>query len=182
MVATYLLLALAADPHVVIETSMGEIELVLHAEKAPVTVSNFLRYVKEHRYDQSRFHRTVRMDNQPVSKIKIEVIQGGPAPGTPSFPRIALERTSVTGLKHRDGTISMARDGPDTATAEFFICLGDQPSLDFGGQRNPDGQGFAAFGQVVRGIDIVKRIHQSPFTLQKLSPPVVIRRIVLTKT
>ena len=71
----------------------------------------------------------------------------------------------------------MARDGPDTATADFFLCIGDQPSLDFGGQRNPDGQGFAAFGQVIRGHDVVNRIHQSPVTQQRLTPPIAILRI-----
>ncbi|MBY0503223.1 MAG: peptidylprolyl isomerase [Bryobacteraceae bacterium] len=176
MIALFLL-ALAADPRVVMETSAGEIEVVIQASKAPITAANFLRYVKEQRYDQGRFHRSVRMDNQPQSKIKIEVIQAGPAPGTASFPAITLERTSLTGLKHKDGVISMARSGPDTATADFFICIGDQPSLDFGGLRNPDGQGFAAFGYVVRGMDVVKRIQQLPVTLQKLTPPIEIRRI-----
>jgi peptidyl-prolyl cis-trans isomerase A (cyclophilin A) len=156
-----ILLALAADPHVVIETTAGEIEVVIMAEKAPITSQNFLRYVKAGRYTQGRFHRVVRMDNQPVSPIKIEVIQAGPAIGTVNFPPIPLERTYTTGIKHQDGVISMARSGPDTASADFFICVGDQPSLDFGGQRNPDGQGFAAFGKVVRGGEVVKRIHQS---------------------
>ena len=176
MIALFLF-ALAADPHVIIETSLGEIEVAVQAQKAPLTASNFLRYVKQHHYDQGRFHRTVRMDNQPQSKIKIEVIQGGPAAGTPQFPPVALERTSLTGLKHRDGVISMARDGPDTATADFFICIGAQPSLDFGGLRNPDGQGFAAFGYVVRGMEVVQRIHRMPVTLQKLTPPVEILRM-----
>ena len=178
MIALWLL-ALSADPHVVIETSLGEIEVVLQAEQAPLTTANFLRYVQAHRYDKGRFHRTVRMDNQPISKIKIEVIQAGPAPGTPSFPPLKLERTNLTGILHKDGVISMARGKPDTATADFFLCVGDQPSLDFGGQRNPDGQGFAAFGHVIRGADVVKRIHQSPFTQQKLTPPIEIRRIYL---
>lgn len=173
----FLLLAFAPDPHVVIETSLGEIEVAIAAEKAPITAANFLRYVAEKRYDQGRFHRTVRMDNQPVSPIKIEVIQAGPAPGGQAFPPIRLERTSLTGLKHLDGVISMARSAPDSATADFFICIGDQPSLDFGGQRNPDGQGFAAFGRVVRGADVVKRIQQSPFDKQRLTPPVTILRI-----
>jgi len=173
----FFLLALAADPHVIIETSIGEIEVAVHAENAPLTARNFLRYVDAGRYNQGRFHRVVRMDNQPVSPIKIEVIQAGPALGAPAFPPIALERTYTTGIKHQDGVISMARSGPDTATADFFICVGDQPSLDFGGKRNPDGQGFAAFGRVVRGGDVVKRIHQSAYVEQRLTPPVAILRI-----
>ena len=90
---------------------------------------------------------------------------------------IPLERTSKTGLRHVDGTISMARDGPETATSEFFICIGDQPELDFGGRRNPDGQGFAAFGRVTAGMEVVRRIQQSPAREQRLDPPITILRI-----
>jgi peptidyl-prolyl cis-trans isomerase A (cyclophilin A) len=71
----------------------------------------------------------------------------------------------------------MARDGPDTATSEFFICVGDQKELDFGGRRNPDGQGFAAFGKVIDGMDVVRRIHDAPEASQRLTPPVAILRI-----
>src|SRR6185369_5276819 len=85
-----------------------------------------------------------------------------------------LERTGLTGLKHLDGTLSMARDGPDTATADFFICIGAQPELDFGGKRNPDGQGFAAFGRVVKGMDVVKAIQAASEDRQTLKPPVKI--------
>jgi len=122
---------------------------------------------------------TVKPDNQPNNSIKIEVIQAGinPARAKEQAPPVPLERTSITGLKHVDGTISMARLGPDTATSDFFICIGDQPALDFGGMRNPDGQGFAAFGQVTRGMDIVKRIQQAPADGQSLKPPVEIIRI-----
>ncbi|BDC49204.1 peptidyl-prolyl cis-trans isomerase [Bryobacterales bacterium F-183] len=162
---------------VVIETSLGEIEVVLDPAKAPNTVRNFLQYVDSGRYNGGRFHRTVLMDNQPQSPVKIEVIQGGTKPGSASEPAIALERTNVTGLKHLDGVISMARSGPDTATSDFFICIGDQPELDFGGKRNPDGQGFAAFGRVTRGMDVVRKIQRSPHDGQKLTPPVEILSI-----
>jgi peptidyl-prolyl cis-trans isomerase A (cyclophilin A) len=173
-----LLLALAADPRVIIETPAGEIEVVLYAERAPITVANFLRYVTAGSYTQGRVHRAVRMDNQPNNKIKIEVIQAGPAIGRDDFAPIQLERTYTTGIKHKDGVISMARDGPNTATADFFICIGDQPELDFAGQRNPDGQGFAAFGQVTKGMDVVRKIQTSPVSGQKLTPPIQIRRVV----
>jgi peptidyl-prolyl cis-trans isomerase A (cyclophilin A) len=86
-----------------------------------------------------------------------------------------LERTRDTGLKHLDGTLSMARNGPDTAQESFSICVGDQPELDFGGKRNPDGQGFAAFGRVVKGMDIVRKIHESPANGQQLTPSVRIQ-------
>src|SRR5258708_9982450 len=93
------------------------------------------------------------------------------------FPAIKLERTRDTKLAHKNGTISMARDGPDTATSDFFICIGDQPSLDHGGKRNPDGQGFAAFGSVINGMDVVKRIQAAPAAEQKLMPTIKILEV-----
>jgi peptidyl-prolyl cis-trans isomerase A (cyclophilin A) len=90
----------------------------------------------------------------------------------------ARDPARSTGLKHKDGTMLMARDGPDTATSDFFICIGDRPELDFGGKRNPDGQGFAAFGQVVRGMDVVRKIETSPADGQMLVPPVKVVRVV----
>jgi peptidyl-prolyl cis-trans isomerase A (cyclophilin A) len=165
---------------VVIVTEKGEIEVELNAEKAPLTVTNFLRYVEGKLYDGGRFHRTVTPDNQPDQNVKIEVVQAGIDPNRikDEFPAVKLERTRDTKLSHKDGTISMARDGPDTATSDFFICVGAQPELDFGGKRNPDGQGFAAFGQVVRGMDVVKKIQASSADAQKLTPPVKIVKIV----
>jgi len=163
----------------VIETSKGTITAELFEKEAPNTVANFLKYVDAGLYDGGRFHRTVRPDNQREKPVKIAVIQGAAnaARRTEFLPAIPLERTSKTGLAHRDGTISMARDGPDTATDEFFICVGDQPELDFGGKRNPDGQGFAAFGRVVRGMDVVRRIQESPAKGETLQPPVTIQRV-----
>jgi peptidyl-prolyl cis-trans isomerase A (cyclophilin A) len=116
------------------------------------------------------------MANQSDDKVKIEVIQGAanPAREKEALPAIAIERTRDTGLRHIDGTISMAREGPDTAQHEFFICIGDQAALDFGGARNPDGQGFAAFGKIVRGMDVVRKIHTSPAEGQHLAPPIQI--------
>jgi peptidyl-prolyl cis-trans isomerase A (cyclophilin A) len=120
---------------------------------------------------------TTQPDNQPDKTIKIDVIQGGADDKRPGYAPIALERTSVTGVRHVQGAISMARDGPDTATSEFFICVGDQRELDFGGRRNPDGQGFAAFGKVIGGMDVVRRIHDAPEASQRLTPPVAILHI-----
>jgi peptidyl-prolyl cis-trans isomerase A (cyclophilin A) len=117
------------------------------------------------------------MDNQPKDEIKIEVIQGGQLANDKEFPAIPLERTSVTGIRHINGAISMARGGPDSATSSFFICVGDQPELDFGGRRNKDGQGFAAFGKIAAGMDVVKKIHQSPKKSQSLTPPIKILSI-----
>ena len=143
--------------------------------RAPITAYNFLRYVDQGSYRGGRFHRTARSDNQPENPVKIEVIQGGlDSLRSKDFPPIPLERTSETGLSHKDGTISMARDGPDTATSDFFICIGDQPELDFGGKRSPDGQGFAAFGRVVRGMEVVRSIQTARARDQRLTPPIEI--------
>jgi peptidyl-prolyl cis-trans isomerase A (cyclophilin A) len=166
----------AAPVRVVLQTELGEIEVELEPAKAPATTANFLKYVDGKFYDGGAFHRTVRADNQPRDKVRIGVVQAGidPKRQKDELPPIKLERTRDTKLAHKDGTISMARDGPDTATSDFFLCVGDQPELDFGGRRNPDGQGFAAFGRVVRGMDIVKKIQAAPADGQKLTPPVKI--------
>lgn len=165
-------------PRVLLQTTVGDIELELDPRHAPNTVTNFLRYVERGLYAGGLFHRTVTPSNQPANKVKIEVIQGAanPAKTNEFLAAILIERTRDTGLKHRDGTISMARDGPDTAQDEFFICIGDQPELDFGGKRNPDGQGFAAFGQVAKGMEVVRRIQASPAHGQTLTPPIRIQR------
>ncbi len=160
---------------VLVQTELGEIVLEVDMKAAPRTAANFLRYLDAGHFDGGIFHRTVKMDNQPDSPVKIEVIQAGVNPdrAKDGFPPIALERTSVTGLRHTDGAISMARGQPDSATSGWFICINDQPSLDFGGARNPDGQGFAAFGRVVRGMDVVRKIQHAPNTdAQRLTPPI----------
>jgi peptidyl-prolyl cis-trans isomerase A (cyclophilin A) len=165
---------------VTIVTEKGDIVVELDAGQAPNTVANFLRYVDGKFYDGARFHRTVKPDNQPDNTIKIEVVQAGinPDKAKKEFPPIALERTRDTKLVHKDGNISMARDGPDTATSDFFICIGDQPELDFGGKRNRDGQGFAAFGRVVKGMDVVKKVQAAPADGQNLNPALKIAKVV----
>lgn len=162
-----------------IETSLGNITAEIDSAHAPVSAANFLRYVDSAAYNGGRFHRTVTPDNQPRDSVRIEVIQGGANPSRVGsrFAPIPLETTTSTGLLHRNGTLSMARSGPNTATSDFFICIGDQPSLDFGGHRNPDGQGFAAFGRVTQGMDIVKAIQKQPANAQSLTPPIEIIRI-----
>lgn len=163
-------------PIIVIETDMGSIQIELYPEKAPVTVANFLKYIDENRLDSATFYRTVTMDNQLDNNIKIEVIQGGLYDDfhPQALPPIEHETTKETCILHKDGVISMARNEPGTATCEFFICVGDQPSLDYGGLRNPDGQGFAAFGKVIGGMDIVNKIHQSNAEGQWLKPRIKI--------
>ncbi len=169
---------------VTMETGEGNLRIVLFTQEAPVTCSNFLKYVKEAGNQGGEFYRTVTMANQPDNKIRIEVIQGGfnlKNMDTGTIKPIPLERTSITGLKHKDGTLSMARSDPDSGSTEFFICIGDQPSLNFGGLRNPDGHGFAAFGQVIQGMDVVRKIQVHPADGQGLTPPVRINKIAHEK-
>lgn len=151
-------------PQVMIETEIGNILIELYPGLAPVTVDNFLRYVDENRFEGACFYRVVRLDNQPNHPIKIEVIQGGLKDDEhpQSLAPITHETTEQTGILHRDGVISMARNEPGSASSEFFICINDQPELDFGGKRNPDGVGFAAFGKVIKGMDVVRMIQAMP--------------------
>jgi peptidyl-prolyl cis-trans isomerase A (cyclophilin A) len=152
-------------PRVRIETDSGAIVVQLAPDKAPVTVANFLRYVDEHRYDGGSFYRAVTLKNQlsPEQQPQIEVIQGGvDADSSKRLPPIPHETNDKSGIKHTDGVISMARGQPGSAGSEFFIVINDQPSLDFGGKRNPDGQGFAAFGRVIEGMNVVRRIQRMP--------------------
>lgn len=168
-----------------IDTDLGPILVDIYADRAPVTAGNFLRYVRDQRYDGGAFYRVVTMRNQPTSPVKIEVIQGGlDSDSTKRLPAIPHETNDKTGIKHLDGTISMARGAPGSASSEFFICINDQPELDFGGARNPDGQGFAAFGRVVQGMDIVRRIQQAPADSappQRLHTLTRIGRVVVVK-
>ena len=189
-------LCIVCNPHVLhaqnagivrvtIETSSGTMEAALDSAHAPITVSNFLRDVDAHQYDGGRFHRTVTVspDNQPANTVKIEVIQGGVSPAEPKtgWPAIELERTNITHILHDDNVLSMARGGPNSATSDFFITIGAQHELDFGGKRNADGQGFAAFGRITRGAEVVRAIQHSPANGQNLMPPITIVRISRVK-
>ena len=179
-----LVLAQGADnPQVLIKTELGDITIEIFEKKAPITAVNFLRYVDEGLYKDATFYRIVTMDNQPDNDIKIEVVQGGLGftEGSRSLPPVEHETTEKTGVFHKDGVISMARLEPGTASSEFFICVGDQPELDFGGRRNPDGQGFAAFGEVVAGMDVVRKIHSQPEEGQMLDPQIKIFDIIRIK-
>jgi len=163
-------------PKVEMKTERGVITMEIDTLKAPVTGKNFLMHVKKGTYKDAVFYRVVRLDNQPNNDVKIEVIQGGlfDDKQIDQISPISHETTEVTGIKHRDGTLSMARNAPGSASTEFFICVGDQPELDYGGKRNPDGQGFAAFGNVVSGMDVVRKIQQGKDTTQYLVDPVKI--------
>jgi peptidyl-prolyl cis-trans isomerase A (cyclophilin A) len=164
---------------ILVRTDKGDIQMELFPDKAHLTCKNFLKYVDAKKYDGAIFYRVVRLNNQPNNKVKIEVIQGGLQNDTTNnFPAIVHESTKVTGVKHLSGTLSMARTNPGSAHSEFFICINDQPELDYHGKRNPDGQGFAAFGKVTSGMDIVDNIQQGATgtgeNIQSLKQPVKI--------
>lgn len=170
------------NPFILIKTELGNVTVELYQDKAPVTVQNFMHYIDSGLYRESCFYRVVRADNQPRDSVKIAVIQGGRWENeSTGFPPIRIETTRTTGVLHKDGTISMARSSPDSATSEFFICVGDQPELDFGGKRNKDGYGFAAFGNVTEGMDVIKKIHGISSPGQYLEKQVKIYDIIYFK-
>lgn len=176
--------ATQAPVTVVLETELGNIALEVDVAHAPITATNFLKYVDGKFFDGGMANRSVRPDNTTRHDVEIQVIQfqSNPSRRGEMFPPIALERTSITGLKHTDGAISMARSGPDSATSSFFVAIGNQPELDFGGKRNADGQGFAVFGRVIAGMDVIRRIHASKtgasgaYSTETLDPPISILR------
>ena len=181
LLLTFLMVSCARETIIPIsmETELGPIQLELYPDRAPITVSNFLRYVDENRYEDFHFYRVVHMENQPDNDVKIEVIQGGLGfdKHPMELPTIVHETTDKTGIRHLNGTLSMARLEPGTASSEIFICINDQPELDFGGKRNPDSQGFAAFGKVISGMDVVRKIQLLPETNQMLDKVVKVNSI-----
>ena len=165
---------------VAVKTAKGVITLQLEAAKAPITVKNFLRYVDAKLYDKSSFYRASHVSNAPDHGL----IEGG-LRGDPKkvFKPIAHESTAKTGLTHKDGTVSMARRDPGTATADFFIVVGDQPGFDADPTGAGDKDGFAAFGRVIDGMDVVHAIFEQKVSStagvgamrgEMLSPPVTI--------
>ncbi len=173
------------NPHVVIETKFGDIEVELYPDQAPKTVAAFLSYIDSGYYKNASFYRVLRDDEQPSDAPKAELIQGGiwktnyklagKIPGVPHEP------TNQTRILHTDGTISLARAAPGTASTEFFICVGDQPGFNYGGANNSDGQGYAAFGKVVKGMDVVKRIYNAPENDGEFDPVIYINKFTSTK-
>jgi peptidyl-prolyl cis-trans isomerase A (cyclophilin A) len=167
-------------PHVMIDTRFGDIEVELYPDKAPKTVAAFLSGIEEGLYTNGSFYRVLKAEEFPTD-FNTGIIQGGiwqaatklhaPVPG------IVHESTRQTGLSHTDGTISMARKDTGTATTEFFICIGDQSSLDFGKGGNSDGQGFAAFGKVFKGMDIVRKIQSQKSHGENFDEKIGIREI-----
>jgi len=183
--ATLLILALFnscgkkyAHPHVLIETKLGDIEVEIYPDKAPETCKAFLSYIKEDLYKDASFYRVLNADNQASDAPKAELIQGGIWQTNPdklqTLKGIPHESTERTGILHKTGTISLAREAPGSANSEFFIVIGDQPGYDSGGANNPDHLGYAAFGRVVRGMDIVMLLYNKPESGQSFEPPIPI--------
>lgn len=148
----------AARPRVVIRTGRGAIVVELETGKAPLTTANFLRYVDAKSYDGGTFFRAARTPGVP----KDGTIVAAPDARVRPFPPIRHESTTRTGLKHLNGTISLGRYAPGTATNNFFICVGDQPYLDAHPDAPGDNQGYAAFGRVVEGMGVVEKILSLP--------------------
>jgi peptidyl-prolyl cis-trans isomerase A (cyclophilin A) len=169
------------NPHIKIETQLGDIEIELYPDKAPQSVAAFLSYIDSGFYKNGSFYRVLKEEDQPSASFKSELIQGGIWQTNykrgVSIPGIPHEPTNKTGILHKNGTISLARTTPGTASSEFFICIGDQPSYDFGGAANADGQGYAAIGKVIKGMDIVRKIHNQPNTEDSFDKPVEIYEI-----
>lgn len=170
-----------AHPRIVIETEVGDIEIELYEDKAPKTVTSFLQFVDSDYYRNSSFYRVLTDENQPSNAPKANLIQGGIWKSnykTSQFAqRIPHESTNRTGLHHTAGTLSLARTEPGSGGTEFFICTEDQPGFDFGGKNNADGQGYAAFGKVLKGMDVVRKIYNKREDEQQFDPPVVIYKI-----
>lgn len=165
--------AQAKAPRVRITTELGAFTVEVYPERAPLTANDFLAYVDQGLLNGSSVYRIVSMANQPDTvPAKIEVIQFGLKEA--KLPPVPHETTTQSGLLHKDGTLSLARLAPGTGSSAFFVCIGDQPSLDFAGKRNPDGQGFAAFGQVVEGMDVVRHIFGRAEAKDAMEHPVPI--------
>lgn len=174
---------ISTNPLICITTSLGEITAELFIDKAPITVNNFLTYVAQQRFDDSSIFRIVNETNPEQAEdynAKIQVVQCGIMPEESNLlPPIAHESTQQTGLKHLDGTLSMARFAPGTADGSFFFCINDQPELNFGGKRYDDGLGFAAFGQLRTGREVLDSIYHCAEDKEYLRSPIPILSIRL---
>ena len=169
------------NPKLEIVTEYGDIEIELFPKQAPKSVAAFLSYVDAEFYNKASFYRVLNEENQPMGAAEAALIQGGlwanKEKQAAQIPTIEHETTRQTGLLHKDGTVSLARGEPGTASTEFFICIGDQPAFDFGGGSNADNQGYAAFGKVTKGMDVVRKIHHQPVDGELFSSPVFIKKI-----
>jgi peptidyl-prolyl cis-trans isomerase A (cyclophilin A) len=168
-------------PHIEIQTEKGDIEIELYPLQAPKTVAAFLSYIDSGYFNNGSFYRVLNLENQPTNAPKTELIQGGIWKTNTQLamriPGIPHETTKQTGILHTDGVISLARSAPGTAGTEFFICIGKQPGLDYGGENVPDKQGYATFGKVVKGMGIVRKIYRQKENDQYFKPAIAIYNI-----
>ena len=172
-------------PIVVLETSAGEIEMTVYPEKAPISAGDFLRYVDEGLYDGQGFYRVVHAENDPRD-MGMSLIQGGRLDQEMVGGPIAHELTTDTGISNADGAVAIARLEPGTGSAAyFFINIGNNDFLDTGGTRNPDGQGYATFARVIKGLDVARAIQSMATSAESdeavtqgqiLKDPVIITR------
>ncbi|MEP7237148.1 MAG: peptidylprolyl isomerase [Ferruginibacter sp.] len=150
------------NPHIVINTQLGDIEVELLPDQAPKTVTAFLSYIDSGFYNKTSFYRVLKSEDGPAI-TNTGIIQGGMWQTNPTkkatIAGIEHETTKQSGLTHQSGTISLARLAPGSANTEFFICIGDKSPLDFGRRGTEDGQGYAAFGKVFSGMSIVRKIQ-----------------------
>lgn len=168
------------NPHVVIKTEYGDIEIELYQDKAPKTVAAFLANADAGLYKNGSFYRVLKNDNLP-EEYNQGLIQGGVFQSKPAavatLKKVEHESPKQTGLSHKSGTISMARTTPGSATSEFFICIGDQKQFDSSSRGNNDGLGYAAFGKVFRGMDVVRKIQNKKSTGESFNTAIVISNI-----
>jgi len=168
------------NPFIIIKTNFGNIEAELFPGNAPESVAAFLSYVDSGLYKNSSFYRLTILESMTPEE-NTGVIQGGIWQSNnakaASLPGIPHESPKQTGLSHTDGTLSLARTAPGTANSEFFICIGDQTEYDSSRSINPDGLGYAAFGRVTSGMEIVKKIQNQPANGQQFTPQVAILNI-----
>jgi len=172
----------SGNPHIEIQTQYGDIEIELYPKKAPKSVTAFLGYIDAGYFKNCSFYRVLNEENQPTGAAETALIQGGlwktDTDTGRQIPTILHESTRQTGLLHQNGTLSLARQAPGTASTEFFICIGNQPLFDYGGATGADSVGYAAFGQVVKGMGVVNKIHHRTVDGELFAPHIFIRNIV----
>ncbi len=165
------------NPQIIIKTSLGNIDAELYPLQAPNTVAAFLSYIDSGLYKKSSFYRLTFLESITSSQYT-GIIQGGiwqtNNAVASTLPGIPHESPKQTGLSHTDGTLSLARTTAGSANSEFFICIGDQTAYDNGADLNSDGLGFAAFGRITAGMDIVYKIHKQHTNGEAFVKPVEI--------
>lgn len=164
-----------SNPQVELQTPFGAVRIEVDSARAPRTAANFLRYVDEGRYDSASFYRVRREEAEVLMQQGTAIVQGGLWYGdtTKLLPPVPFESTAQTGLRHTEGVVSMARFGDvNGARGEFFVVIGDQPHLDY---RSADSAGYAVFGRVVEGMDLIRDIQRLPLRGELLARPIPFR-------